>query len=195
MIKTIYDTLVNPCDANGRSLRRSDNLRVGKIALGRLLTMLLRLLIIKPLTIEEAKATINAVYVYMVTSDVSPDGYVDSEIFDMLKAEIDKSAARSLKARERAALRKARREAAQADVEATAPAPAPAMETVEMPEPVVVPKPRPRREPDTIVSNYRPKKKTLPRYRVLTDEEMNAEPYDPFGAHRAYEIRLGRRRW
>lgn len=189
--------------------------RLGKAAVGRIYNTLVRMLFVKSLSPEEMCSILGAVYCYMQNPDSVPEGCAGHEIFDELKAQIDKSAERSMKARQRAALRKAAREAVAAvpPVGEVCAAAEPAVETpeaepvtepeaepaVEMPEvePVAEPvvKPRRRREPDTIVSNYRPKKKPTLRYRVLTDEEMNAEPYDPFGAHRAYEIQCGRRRW
>lgn len=183
--------------------------RLGKAAVGRIYNSLVHMLFVKSLSPEEMCSILGAVYCYMQNPDSVPEGCVSHEIFAELKAQIDKSAERSMKARQRAALRKAAREAVAAKPPAgeVCAVAEPAVETpevkseptVETPEaePVTesVVKPRRRREPDTIVSNYRPKKKPLPRYRVLTDEEMNAEPYDPFGAHRAYEIQCGRRRW
>jgi len=186
--------------------------RLGKAAVGRIYNTLVSMLFVKSLSPEEMCSILGAVYCYMQNPDSVPEGCVSHEIFDELKAQIDKSAERSMKARQRAALRKAAREAVAAEppvgevcaVREECAVAEPAVETPEtepvaepITEPVAEPvaKPRRRREPDTIVSNYRPKKKPLPRYRVLTDEEMNAEPYDPFGAHRAYEIQCGRRRW
>lgn len=180
--------------------------RLGKAAVGRIYNTLVRMLFVKSLSPEEMCSILGAVYCYMQNPDSVPEGCAGHEIFDELKAQIDKSAERSMKARQRAALRKAAREAVAAvpPIGEVCAAAEPAVETPEAepeakpvaePEAEPVAKPRRRREPDTIVSNYRPKKKPLPRYRVLTDEEMNAEPYDPFGAHRAYEIQCGRRRW
>ena len=186
--------------------------RLGKAAVGRIYNSLVHTLFVKPLSPEEMCSILGAVYCYIQNPDSVPEGCVQHEIFDELKAQIDKSAERSMKARQRAALRKAAREAVAAEppvgegcavaepAEETPEAESePAVETPEVKpetapvtEPVV--KPCRRREPDTIVCNYRPKKKSLSRYRVQTDEEMNAEPYDPFGAHRAYEIQCGRRR-
>jgi len=185
--------------------------RIGRAALGRIFTMLLGLIYIKPLLIEVVDDTIDAIFGYLADPDYVRPRLCDDEIFSMVKIEIDKSVARSAKAREAAARRKAIREAAQKQSttpvsdpqpspsivpvpeEAPTPAPIPEEIPVETPEEAPAPKPaKKRREPDTIVSNYRPKKKPLPRYRVLTDEEMNAEPYDPFGAHKAYLIQCRR---
>jgi len=233
MLKELLGSTLNFIKNNPRENAKFMPSRLGGAAVGRIYNNLIRLVTINPLTVEEMNSTLMAVYGYMHNADYTPDGYVKREIFDVLKAQVDKSAERSAKARQRAAMRKAAREsvvvtppaAEEKPVEETkTPAAVTAVEdnadevveaveavgavetagTVEVveaveaveetPETKPVAKPRLRREPDTIVSNYRPKKKPLPRYRVLTDEEMNAEPYDPFGAHRAYEIQCGRRR-
>jgi len=188
-----------------RPRRPKTKMRVGNAPAGRILILLMQMLDIKMLPAATQLATINSVLAYMADPAFTPGENVDQEIFALITAQIDRSEHRSSVARERAALRKAAREALTAITPPAAPqaqpTPQPAAPTEPepaepAPEPEIpAPKPRRRREPDTIVSNYRPKKKPLPRYRVLTDEEMNAEPYDPFGAHRAYEIQCGRRRW
>lgn len=199
-----------------RPRRPKAKMRVGNAPTGRILLIFMQMLALKALSAARLLATMNGVLAYLSDPAFTPDENVDPEIFHLITAEIDRSEHRSSVARERAALRKAAREALTAitpsavpqtqpaaptepEPEATEPAPL-AAETGPATEPEPeeaepAPKPRRRREPDTIVSNYRPKKKPALRYRVLTDEEMNAEPYDPFGAHRAYEIQCGRRRW
>ncbi len=205
--------------------------RIGRAALGRILTMLLYLLHLRPLLIETVDDTIEAVFGYLADPDYVNPGFCDNDIFGILKIEIDKSVARSAKAREAAARRKAIREAALETATETAPTIIPTTTTPphptstpvtlptstpvtdSLPEPTPIseesaspaalpeeapeevleetsePKPAKKRsDPDTVVSSYRPTKKPLPRYRVLSDEELNAEPYDPFGAHKAYLI-------
>lgn len=204
-----------------RPRRPKTKMRVGNAPAGRILIMLIQMMTIKMLSAVEQLATMNGVLSYMSDPGFTPDGNVDKEIFSLMTAEIDRSEHRSLVARERAALRKAAREAlaavaapsvsqspepelptrqspapqipevapaADSEPQVTEPQPEP-----ESPAPVDNPAPKTKRcsDPDTIVCNYRPKKKPLPRYHVLTDEEMNAEPYDPFGARRAYEIQCG----
>ena len=204
MLKELLESTLNFIKNNPRQNAGFMPSRLGGAAVGRIYNNLIRLVTINPLTVEEMNSTLMAVYGYMHNPDYTPDGYVKREIFDVLKAEIDKSAERSAKARQRAAMRKAAREsvvvtppaAEEKQVEETkTPATVTAVgdkvvrdnaagtvETVETagtvemaeetPETKTVAKPRPRREPDTIVSNYRPKgKKQLPRYRVQTAED------------------------
>jgi len=172
-------------------------MRIGRASVGRILTLLMQMLLIKVLPAGEMLSVMNAVITYLSDPDFIPDGEVDGEIFGLLKAEIDKSEIRSRKARERAARRKAERaETAAGTADGTADGippgsdgACPVRETAHVPD----------HDPDVIVSNYKPPKKPLPRYRVLSDEEMNAKPYDPFGFRRAYEIQCGplrrRRGW
>jgi len=61
MAQEIYNTLVYS-DKSGSHRQSSLHMRVGKAAVGRILTMLMRLVIAKMLTIEEEHATMNAVY-------------------------------------------------------------------------------------------------------------------------------------
>ena len=179
-ISTMLDDLCRP-------RRPRAKMRVGNAPAGRILLLLMQMLDIKILPAATQLATINGVLAYMADPAFTPGESVDMEIFALITAQIDRSEHRSLVARERAALRKAARESVPS---------APAVPEPQTPAPpsVPVPAPKPRPEPETIVSICRPAKKPLPRYRVLSDEEMNAEPYDPFGAHRAYEIQCGRRR-
>jgi len=174
-------------------------MRIGRASVGRILTLLMQMLLIKVLPAGEMLSVMNAVITSLSDPGFIPDGDVDGEIFGLLKAEIDKSEIRSQKARERAARRKAERAEAAAEASGTSgtadgippgsDGACPVRETAHVPD----------HDPDVIVSNYKPPKKPLPRYRVLSDEEMNAKPYDPFGFRRAYEIQCGPlrrgRRW
>ena len=81
--------------------------RIGRAALGRILTMLLYLLHLRPLLIETVDDTIEAVFGYLADPDYVNPGFCDNDIFGILKIEIDKCVARSAKAREAAARRKA----------------------------------------------------------------------------------------
>ncbi len=92
------------------SRRKLPRARVGKAAVGRILMMLLQMLLSKCLRSCEMTSTIHAVYIYLMSPDLLIDVHVDREIFSVIMAEIDRSVARSEKARQRAAMRRAARE-------------------------------------------------------------------------------------
>lgn len=141
-------------------------------AVGRIMTMVMEHLSVLLPDPAVYVATVKAIYGYIQNPEYIPDDDVDTDAYNYFKAEIDKSAHRSLMARQRALARKSAMVSA-----VTVPAPTEAkcidtpepqssvttedasMCTYNEPAPV---KPPIERDPEMIYANYRPKKR-IPR--------------------------------
>ncbi len=100
---------------NSNKRQKRPATRIGKAAVGRTLLILMENLITCYMSAECMRTTMRAVYIYLHSPDILIDECLNIKVFDILKNEIDLSYDRSQKARERAALRKAAREAAAID--------------------------------------------------------------------------------
>lgn len=97
------------CEENRSDKRKKikrSKFRLGPTATGRISAMLFEEVDSKPLSCEVYRATMEAVYSYLSDASFVPGENVDGEIYELMKEEIDLSEQRSVKARERARLRK-----------------------------------------------------------------------------------------